>query len=162
MADVRRAPLPGPDPALARAELEARLADLRRRLVTFGIFSSPLVPILIARTAEGVSMVEYLESRAAAGSRLAHRVGPDAVEDEAETEALYRDLLDYLDGRRTRLDWPLDLRMASSDFQRSIEGILGGGNVRRVTAQQKLTTDTVQFGIEPMLAGLFRPADQLS
>ena len=51
--------------------------------------------------------------------------------------------------------------LASSDFQRSIEGILGGGNVRRVTAQQKLTTDTVQFGIEPMLAGLFRPADQL-
>ncbi|PYO55535.1 MAG: hypothetical protein DMD83_19165 [Candidatus Rokuibacteriota bacterium] len=65
-------------------------------------------------------MVEYLESRAAAGSRLAHRVGPDAVEDEAETEALYRDLLDYLDGRRTRLDWPLDLRLASSDFQRRV------------------------------------------
>ncbi len=120
VADVRRAPLPGPDPALARAELEARLADLRRRLVTFGIFSSPLGPILIGRSAEGVSMVEYLESRAAAGSRLAHRVGPDAVEDEAETEALYRDLLDYLDGRRTRLDWPLDLRMASSDFQRRV------------------------------------------
>jgi len=120
VADVRRAPLPGPDAALARAELEARLADLRRRLVTFGIFSSPLGPILIARSAEGVSMVEYLESRAAAGSRLAHRVGPDAVEDEAETEALYRDLLDYLDGRRTRLDWPLDLRMASSDFQRRV------------------------------------------
>src|SRR5439155_769317 len=74
VADVRRAPLPGPDPALARAELEARLADLRRRLVTFGIFSSPLGPILIARSAEGVSMVEYLESRSAAGSRLSHPV----------------------------------------------------------------------------------------
>ena len=120
VADLRRTPLPEVDPGLARAELESRLADLRRRLVTFGIFSSPLGPILIGRSAEGVSMVEYLESRAAAGSRLAHRVGPDAVEDEAETEALYRDLLDYLDGRRTRLDWPLDLRMASSDFQRRV------------------------------------------
>ena len=120
VADVRRAPLPGADPALARAELESRLADLRRRLVTFGIFSSPLGPILIARSAEGVSMVEYLESRVAAASRLAHLVGLDAVEDEAETEGLYRDLLDYLDGRRTRLDWPLDLRLASSDFQRRV------------------------------------------
>src|SRR5206468_9625682 len=94
--------------------------DLRRRVVTFGIFSSPLGPILIARTMEGVSMVEYLESPAAAVSRLARLAGEDAVEDEAATEALYRDLLDYLDGRRTRLDWPLDLRWASSDFQRRV------------------------------------------
>jgi hypothetical protein len=52
--------------------------------------------------------------------------------------------------------------LASSDFQGSIEGSFGGGNVRRVTTQQKLTTDTMQFGIQPMLAGSFRPADQLS
>ena len=52
--------------------------------------------------------------------------------------------------------------LASSDLQGSIEGSFGGGNVRRVTTQQKLSTDTMQFGIQPMLAGLFRPADQLS
>lgn len=120
VTDLRRAPSPAADPALARAELESRLADLRRRLVTFGIFSSPLGPILIARSGEGVSMVEYLESQAAATSRLARLAGVDAVEDETETEALYRDLLDYLEGRRTRLDWPLDLRLASSDFQRRV------------------------------------------
>jgi hypothetical protein len=37
--------------------------------------------------------------------------------------------------------------LASSDFQGSIEGIFGGGNVRRLTTQQKLTTDTMQFCI---------------
>lgn len=37
--------------------------------------------------------------------------------------------------------------LASSDFQGSIEGIFGGGNVRRVATQQKLTTDTMQLGI---------------
>ena len=52
--------------------------------------------------------------------------------------------------------------LALSDFQRSIKGIFGGGNVRRVTTQQKVTTNTMQFSIQPMLAGLFRPADQLS
>src|SRR6476646_3905641 len=52
--------------------------------------------------------------------------------------------------------------LALSDFQRSIKGIFGGGNVRRVTTQQKVATNTMQFGIQPMLAGLVRPADQLS
>jgi O-6-methylguanine DNA methyltransferase len=65
-------------------------------------------------------MVEYLESESAAGSRLRHLVGLEAVEDAGQTEAFYRDLLDYLDGRRTRLDWPLDLRWVSSDFQRRV------------------------------------------
>lgn len=120
VADLRRAPRPGADATLARAQLESRLADLRRRLVTFGIFSSPLGPILIARSELGVSMVEYLPSEAAAASRLARLAGADAVESEAQTEALYRDLLDYLQGRRTRLDWQLDLRWARSDFQRRV------------------------------------------
>ena len=120
VTNMRRAPIPPADPALARAHLESRLADLRRRLVAFGVFRSPLGPILIARSEEGVSMVEYLESEAAAASHLAHLAGVDTVEDEGQTQALYRDLLDYLDGRRTRLEWPLDLRLASSDFQRRV------------------------------------------
>ena len=65
-------------------------------------------------------MVEYLESRAAASSRLARLAGADVVEDEAGTEALSRDLLDYLAGGRTRLDWPLDLRWVRGDFQRRV------------------------------------------
>lgn len=120
VADMRRAPRPSVDPSLARAVLESRLADLRRRLLTFGIFSSPLGPILIARSIEGVSMVEYLESHGVAASHLARLVGVDAIEDEAETRSLYQDLLDYLEGRRTRLGWSLDLRLVSSDFQRRV------------------------------------------
>ena len=108
------------DPALARAELESRLADLRRRLITFGVFSSPVGPVLIGRTEEGVSVVEYLSSPSAAASRLARLEGVDTVEDEGQTQGLYRDLLDYLEGRRTQLEWPLDLRLARSDFQRRV------------------------------------------
>src|SRR5262245_8365012 len=79
VTDMRHAPLPAADPALARAQLESRLADVRRRLLTYGIFPSPLGPILIARSEEGVSMVEYLESEDAAPARLARLAGGDAI-----------------------------------------------------------------------------------
>src|SRR5262249_6146785 len=87
VADMGSAPAPA-DPALARAQLESRLGDLRRRVISFGVFSSPLGPILIARTEEGVSMVRYLESETPAASHLARLVGVDAVEDERYTRAL--------------------------------------------------------------------------
>ena len=52
--------------------------------------------------------------------------------------------------------------LASCDLEGSIKGTFGRRNVRRIAAQQKLTPNTMQFGIEPMLAGLFRPGDQLA
>jgi len=120
VADLRRTPLPGADATLARAQLESRLSDLRSRLVSFGLFDSPLGPMLIARSELGVSMVEYVESEAKAAARLGRLTGAAVVESRAQTEAFYQDLLDYLQGRRTRLDWPLDLRWARSDFQRRV------------------------------------------
>jgi methylated-DNA-[protein]-cysteine S-methyltransferase len=118
---IKAAPLPGDDPTLARAELESQLADLRSRIVGFGIYASPLGPILIARSELGVSTVRYLEERASSVSAQVRRVlGEEAVEDRAATEPLHRELLEYLDGRRTHLDWPLDLRRVRSDFQRRV------------------------------------------
>ena len=119
MTGLRRAPAPGSGPTLARAELEHRLADLRTRLVRYGVFESALGPVLIGATEQGVSVVEYLAGRGGAGVKLARR-GAEAVEDVARTEGLFRDLTEYLEGRRTRLDWPLDLRLAGSDFQRRV------------------------------------------
>jgi methylated-DNA-[protein]-cysteine S-methyltransferase len=119
VSGLRDAPAPGAGPTLARAELENRLADLRSRLVRFGVFESALGPILIGCSEQGVAVVEYLSSRAAGGVKLAGR-GAEAVEDRVRTEGLFRELADYLDGRRTRLDWPLDLRLAGSDFQRRV------------------------------------------
>ena len=59
--------------------------------------------------------------RAARCARVWPRqAGLELIEDGAEIEALYRELLEYLDGARTRLDWPLDLRLARSDFQREV------------------------------------------
>jgi len=120
VADLRRAPMAGADPTLARAELESRLVDIRSRMVAYGIFPSPLGKLLIARSELGVSMVRYIDSERAARSYLARLAGDEAMEDKSAVEATYRELLDYLGARSTRLGWPLDLRWAGSDFQRRV------------------------------------------
>jgi methylated-DNA-[protein]-cysteine S-methyltransferase len=107
--------------ARARQRIETGLGDLRRRLLIGRVFESPLGPLLIARSEEGVSLIEYLDdAHGALRSRLAVQAGLELIEDGAEIEALYRELLEYLEGARTRLDWPLDLRLARSDFQREV------------------------------------------
>ena len=116
----RDTPAPEADPTLARAQLESRLADLRSRIMRYGVFDSPLGPIAIGVSEHGVAMVEYVRSADRTGGKLARRVGGEAVEDPRRTEGLYRELADYLDGRRTRLDWTLDLRRTRSDFQRRV------------------------------------------
>ena len=107
--------------AQARQRLEDKLADLRTRLVAYRIFPSPLGHILIARSELGISLVEYLDRGASLrSSRLNREPGLEAVEGGADLEAAYQELLEYLTGRRHRLEWPLDLRLARSDFQRSV------------------------------------------
>jgi len=107
--------------AQSRERLETRLADLRNRLLVYRIFPSPLGHILIARSELGISLVEYLErGTSLRASRLSHEPGVETVEGGEELEAVCRELLEYLDGRRRRLDWPLDLRLARSDFQRTV------------------------------------------
>lgn len=107
--------------ALARDRLETRLADLRSRLVAYRVFRSPVGPILIARSEQGVLLVEYLGREASLRTSRLRRLGEvEPVENGGETDALYRELREYLEGRRTRLDWPLDLRLVRSDFHRQV------------------------------------------
>jgi O-6-methylguanine DNA methyltransferase len=48
------------------------------------------------------------------------RAGIEVLEDGTETETFYQQILEYLAGERTRLAWPLDFRLAGSDFQREV------------------------------------------
>jgi O-6-methylguanine DNA methyltransferase len=121
VAALREEPLPTGRLAHAREQLETQLADLRSRLLIYRIFPSPLGQILIARSELGISVVEYLErGTSLRASRLSHEPGIELVEGGGELEAVSRELLEYLDGRRKRLDWRLDLRLARSDFQRTV------------------------------------------
>jgi methylated-DNA-[protein]-cysteine S-methyltransferase len=121
MVDTLRRTLgPDDDATLARAQLTSRLADLRSRLVTFGIFPSPLGPLLIGRSEMGVAVVEYLPASGALTAHARRLLGEEAVEDHAATDGLRAELLEYLEGRRARLAWPLDPRRMRSDFQRRV------------------------------------------
>jgi methylated-DNA-[protein]-cysteine S-methyltransferase len=117
---LRGVPLQGDDATLARAELASRLADLRSRMVGFGIFASSLGPVLIGRSEQGVALVQYLPAGGSLTVHVRRLLGDDAVEDRAATEDLRAELQEYLEGRRARLDWPLDLRRTRSDFQRRV------------------------------------------
>jgi O-6-methylguanine DNA methyltransferase len=44
----------------------------------------------------------------------------EVVEGGADLEAAYRDLTEYLAGTRRRFEWPLDLRLTRSAFQRAV------------------------------------------
>ncbi|OGL15935.1 MAG: hypothetical protein A3F92_13350 [Candidatus Rokubacteria bacterium RIFCSPLOWO2_12_FULL_71_22] len=112
--------VPEAPPDAARARLESRLADLRKRTLLYRVFPSPLGDLLIARSEAGVSLVEYLAGGDAGRSRLLRTAGVEAIEDGADVEVLYRELMEYLEHKRTRLEWPLDLRLARSDFHRRV------------------------------------------
>lgn len=117
---MRRAPVTDDRAHAARGGLEWRLTELRRRMVTCRVWSSPLGPLLIARSEQGVVAVEYLDTARLSASRLPRRLDIELVEEGAETEPFYQQLLEYLRGERTRLAWPLDLRLARSDFHRDV------------------------------------------
>ena len=66
-----------------------------------------------------MALVEYLRGDAR-DSRLFRMGDVDTQEGGGALERLHGELLDYLAGRRTRLEWPLDLRFARSDFERAV------------------------------------------
>ena len=118
---MREAPVDAQGVARSRERLEGRLDDLRSRIVAYRVFDSPLGPILLAHSEQGVVLLEYLHGRRGlGGSRLARAHGIEAVEDGGEAEGLYRDFRAYVEGRAQRLPWALDLRLARSPFQRQV------------------------------------------
>jgi methylated-DNA-[protein]-cysteine S-methyltransferase len=118
---LRRAAPPLDEVAASRSALEARLADVRSRVLTYGIVPSPLGNILVARSEHGVSLVEYLgEATTLAASRLAELADVETVESSAEIARLRDELLEFLGGRRRALGWRLDLRLAGSAFSRAV------------------------------------------
>jgi methylated-DNA-[protein]-cysteine S-methyltransferase len=117
---LRRAPVSDDRAVAVRGDLEWRLTELRRKMVTCRVWNSPLGPLLIARSEAGVVAVEYLDTARLSASRLPRMIDLELVEEGVETEPFYQQLLEYLRGERTRLAWPLDLRLARSDFHREV------------------------------------------
>ena len=139
---LRDETVPADELEAARAGLRAKLADLRSRIVSYRVFTSPLGPILVARSEHGVTLVEYLaRAGGIAVSRLRRASAVDAVEGGAEMDALNRELMDYLGGRRKELGWPLDLRLAGSDFDRTVLQATAAVPYGAVTSYARIAAD---------------------
>ena len=121
LGTLRETPVDVHGVAQSRERLETRLDDLRSRIVAYRVFDSPLGPVLLAHSEHGVVLLEYLHGRRdPRATRLRRLHGIETVEDGGESEGLYRELRAYLEGRSQHLEWPLDLRLIKSPFQRRV------------------------------------------
>ena len=104
----------------ARERLDAGLVDLRKRIVRYAIFPSPLGDVMVARSELGIVFVEYVSGRRGHFVELFKSQGLEPIEDDRELASVRKDLGVYFAGRARRLEWPIDLRLAKSPFQRSV------------------------------------------
>jgi O-6-methylguanine DNA methyltransferase len=148
---------PADDVAASRTALQARLADVKSRVLTYGIVPSPLGNILVARSEHGVSLVEYLgDATTLAASRLRHLTDVETVESSAEIARLRDDLLDFLAGRCQELGWWLDLRLAGSDFRRAVLEAAAGVPYGAVTSYASIARRVGKPGAERAVAQALR------
>lgn len=112
-----------PGPA-GLARLRARLAEQAERDhlvdVAYRVVDSPLGPLLLAATEEGLIRVAYAsQDHDQVLSDLAARVSPRVLAAPARLEEATRQIGAYLAGRRRSFDLPLDLRL-SGGFRRTV------------------------------------------
>jgi methylated-DNA-[protein]-cysteine S-methyltransferase len=112
-AGARLAPEP---PDLPTAAAAAGMLD-----VAYATTDSPLGPLLLASTEQGLVRVAYLDfaDRDVVLQSLADRVSPRMLEAPRRLDGPRRELDDYFGGRRREFDLPLDRRLMS-DFMRRV------------------------------------------
>lgn len=80
--------------------------------IVYRTIDSPLGPLLLAATGQGVVRVAFdIEGHDAVLADLAARVSPRVLRAPARLDTAARGLGDYLDGRARTVDVPLDLRL---------------------------------------------------
>jgi methylated-DNA-[protein]-cysteine S-methyltransferase len=114
--------------ASAGAQLAPRPPDLATAAASAGVLDvaytttdSPLGPLLLASTEQGLVRVAYLDfaDRDAVLQSLADRVSPRMLEAPRRLDGPRRELDDYFAGRLRAFDLPLDRRLMS-DFMRRV------------------------------------------
>jgi methylated-DNA-[protein]-cysteine S-methyltransferase len=114
---------PGFDPATA-ARLHARLVDDAESAgvldVTYRTLDSPVGPLLLAATGDGLVRVAFdREDHDAVLGSLAEQVSPRILAATARLDPVARELDEYFAGTRRVFDVPVDLRLAHG-FRRTV------------------------------------------
>ena len=97
--------LPADTPALAERAANEGLLD-----VAYASVDSPLGPLLVAATPQGLVRVSYSEFRGEEETleELARRVSPRVLEAPAKLDRVRRELDEYFEGRRHDFDLAID------------------------------------------------------
>ena len=111
--------LPGGWDTALWAALEA-LPRKQRATVAYRTVDSPLGPLLLAATEQGLLRVAYArEDHDQVLAQLASSVSARVLRAPARTDLAARELEEYFAGQRTAFDLPLDLRL-STGFRRTV------------------------------------------
>jgi methylated-DNA-[protein]-cysteine S-methyltransferase len=101
--------------------------------ISYTIVDSPVGPLLLAATAEGLVRVAFeREGHDLVLETLADRVSPRILQSPERLEAAAQQLREYFAGKRTEFDLPLDYRL-SSGFRQLVQQYLpqiGYGSTR--------------------------------
>lgn len=122
----REALFPLPDPALAalRARLVQQADDAGLVEVAYRTLDTPLGPLLLAATAQGLVRVAFeREDFDAVLAALASRVSPRVLEAPRRLDEAAVELEEYFTGTRRRFDLPLD-RALSTGFREKVQRAL--------------------------------------
>lgn len=122
----REALFPLPDPALAglRARLVQQADDAGLVEVAYRTLDTPVGPLLLAATAQGLVRVAFeREGFDAVLSALATRVSPRVLEAPGRLDEAAAELEEYFTGTRRRFDLPLD-RALSTGFREKVQRVL--------------------------------------
>ncbi|MBO0786057.1 MAG: methylated-DNA--[protein]-cysteine S-methyltransferase [Actinobacteria bacterium] len=116
-------PLTGTDEQ-ATARLHARLVAAAAAEgildVAYRVTDTPVGPLLLAATGQGLVRVAYpAQGHDAALAQLAQTVSPRILAAPARLDAVARQLEEYFTGRRRAFDLPVDLRLATG-FRRQV------------------------------------------
>jgi methylated-DNA-[protein]-cysteine S-methyltransferase len=123
VADLQAAfPVPPVDPEAdrLRAGLAARAEHEGLLDVAYRTVDTPIGPLLLAATDEGLVRVAFeLEDHDAVLAQLAATVSPRILRSGRRTDDAARQLDEYFAGRRRRFDVPVDLRLVRG-FRRAV------------------------------------------
>ncbi|WP_338595840.1 methylated-DNA--[protein]-cysteine S-methyltransferase [Saccharopolyspora sp. SCSIO 74807] len=107
-------------PQRLRAQLAARAEREGVLDIAYRTLDTPVGPLLLAATEQGLLRVAYAsEGHAAVLESLAETVSPRVLSAPQRLEAASGQLDEYFAGRRRRFELPLDLRLANG-FRRAV------------------------------------------
>lgn len=103
-----------------RSRLAGRADDEGLLDVAYRIVDSPIGPLLVAATPQGLVRVAFeLEDHETVLARLATSISPRVLRSRRRTDAVARQLDEYFSGRRRRFDLTVDLQLVRG-FRRAV------------------------------------------